>query len=61
MSSETTTGPSDTTKDSCDMGVKQIFEEGGRASIGRANAFCNEVFCKNLMHSFVYVFTSRRK
>lgn len=36
-SSETTTGPSDTTKDSCDMGEKQIFEERGRASsIGRA-------------------------
>lgn len=36
-SSETTTGPSDTTKDSCDVDEKQIFEERGRASsIGRA-------------------------
>lgn len=36
-SSETTTGPSDTTKDSCDVGEKEIFVERGRASsIGRA-------------------------
>lgn len=30
--SETTTGPSDTTKDSCDVGEKPIFEERGRHS-----------------------------
>lgn len=36
-SSETTTGPSDTTKDSCDVGEEQMFEERGRASsTGRA-------------------------
>lgn len=34
-SSETTTGPSDTTKDSCDVGEKQIFEGRGRASSPR--------------------------
>lgn len=31
-SNETTTGPSDTTKDSCDVGVKQIFKDRGEAS-----------------------------
>uniref|UniRef100_A0A674MRP7 C2H2-type domain-containing protein n=1 Tax=Takifugu rubripes TaxID=31033 RepID=A0A674MRP7_TAKRU len=31
-SNETTTDPSDTTKDSCDVGVKQISEERGMAS-----------------------------
>lgn len=36
-SSETTTGPSDTTKDSCDVGEEQMCEERGRASTtGRA-------------------------
>lgn len=37
-SNETTADPSDTTKDSCDVGVKQISEERGMASsIGRAS------------------------
>lgn len=43
-SSETTTGPSDTTKDSCDVGEKQSFEERGRASsCGQSGTMHSEV------------------
>lgn len=37
-SNETTTDPSDTTKDSCDVGVKQISEERGMASYGKSES-----------------------